>query len=159
MSLAIEILLLLICSAISACIILAVVFVARPIATTFWLRRSALLRSGFRKTKVATTVGIQTVFRGGEGPVVVLLHGAGDQAGTWHRIAPDLEHQFQLVMPDLAGHGESGPAKERSASAHFSSPSNKCLRTSPALIRQSCWSAILSARGWPCSTPKSTRNG
>jgi pimeloyl-ACP methyl ester carboxylesterase len=111
MSLAVEVLLLLVCCAVSACIIFAVVFVARPIATTFWFRRRSLLRSGFRKTKVATTVGLQTVFHGGEGPVVVLLHGAGDQAGTWHRIAPDLKRQFQLVMPDLAGHGESDPAE------------------------------------------------
>jgi len=111
MSLAGEILLLLVFSTLSACVIFAVVFVARPIATTHWLRRSALLRSGFRKTRVATTVGVQTVFHGGAGPVVVLLHGAGDQAGTWHRVAPSLKRRFQLVMPDLAGHGESDPSE------------------------------------------------
>jgi len=111
MSLAVEIVLLLVLAAVSAGIIFAVVFVARPIATTFWLRRRALLRSGFRKTRVATTVGIQTVFHGGSGPVVVLLHGAGDQAGTWHKIAPNLKYHVQLIMPDLAGHGESDPAQ------------------------------------------------
>jgi pimeloyl-ACP methyl ester carboxylesterase len=111
MSLAVEIVLLLVCLAVSVCIVFAVIFLARPIATTFWLRRCALLRSGFRKTRVATTIGMQTLFSGGEGPVVVLLHGAGDQAGTWHRIAPELKRQFQLVMPDLAGHGESDPGE------------------------------------------------
>jgi pimeloyl-ACP methyl ester carboxylesterase len=39
----------------------------------------------------------------------VLLHGAGDQAGTWYKIAPELKRHFQLVIPDLAGHGESDP--------------------------------------------------
>jgi len=41
----------------------------------------------------------------------VLLHGAGDQAGTWNKVAPELKRHFQLVIPDLAGHGESDPAE------------------------------------------------
>jgi pimeloyl-ACP methyl ester carboxylesterase len=43
------------------------------------------------------------------GPLLVLLHGAGDQAGTWHKVVPELKRHFQLVIPDLAGHGESDP--------------------------------------------------
>jgi len=111
MGLAVKIVFLLACAAVVALIVLFVVFLLRPIATTFWFRRAALIRAGFRKTKVATTVGTQTLFQGGAGPVLVLLHGAGDQAGTWHRIAPDLKRHFQLVMPDLAGHGQSDPTE------------------------------------------------
>ena len=44
---------------------------------------------------------------GGAGPLLVLLHGAGDQAGTWSKVAPELKRHFQLLIPDLAGHGES----------------------------------------------------
>jgi pimeloyl-ACP methyl ester carboxylesterase len=40
----------------------------------------------------------------------MLLHGAGDHAGTWFRIVPSLIKRYTLVLPDLAGHGESAPA-------------------------------------------------
>jgi pimeloyl-ACP methyl ester carboxylesterase len=84
-------------------------FFRHPIAMTVWLRRKRLQRIGFAKTTVETTVGPQIVWRGGAGPLLVLLHGAGDQAGTWHKIAADLAKKYSLVMPDLAGHGESAP--------------------------------------------------
>jgi pimeloyl-ACP methyl ester carboxylesterase len=48
----------------------------------------------------------------GEGPgVLVLLHGANDQAGTWFAVAPQLAKKYRVIVPDLAGHGESGPAE------------------------------------------------
>ena len=109
MGLAIGILLLLVLAALTAVIVFSVVFFFRPIATTVWLRRNALRRAGLRKTQLTTTVGKQVVWHGGAGPVLVLLHGAGDQAGTWNRVAPELMRHFQLVIPDLAGHGESEP--------------------------------------------------
>ena len=81
----------------------------RPLAVTFWLRRNALRRAGLRKIQVRTSVGKQAVWQGGAGPSLVLLHGAGDQAGTWNKVAPELRRHFQLLLPDLAGHGESEP--------------------------------------------------
>jgi pimeloyl-ACP methyl ester carboxylesterase len=51
------------------------------------------------------------VFRGGSGPVLVLLHGAGDQAAAWSIVAPKLLPGRTLVIPDLAGHGDSAPEK------------------------------------------------
>ncbi len=86
-------------------------FWKRPIATLAWLGRCRLEATGFTKLKVASAAGVQTVFRGGSGPVVVLLHGAGDQAGAWSRVAPSLSKSFTLILPDLAGHGESAPAR------------------------------------------------
>ncbi len=109
MGLAIKIVLLLVFAAVTALIVFVTFFVLRPIATTFWLRRSALRRAGFRKTKLTTAVGRQIVWHGGTGPLLVLLHGAGDQAGTWYKVASELKRHFQLVIPDLAGHGESDP--------------------------------------------------
>jgi len=85
-------------------------FFRHPIATTVWFRRKQLQRAGFAKATVETTKGPQTVWYGGSGPLLVLLHGAGDQAGTWYKIAPDLAKQYSLVMPDLAGHGQSAPS-------------------------------------------------
>jgi pimeloyl-ACP methyl ester carboxylesterase len=109
MGLAIKIVLLLVFAAVTALIVFSILFFLRPIATTVWFRRNALRRAGLRKTKLTTTVGGQIVWHGGAGPLLVLLHGAGDQAGTWYKVAPELKRHFQLVIPDLAGHGESDP--------------------------------------------------
>jgi len=110
MGLAIKIVLLLVFAAVTALIVFFIFFFLRPVATMVWLRRSALRRAGLRKTKLTTTVGKQIVWHGGMGPLLVLLHGAGDQAGTWNKVASQLKRHFQLVIPDLAGHGESDPA-------------------------------------------------
>jgi pimeloyl-ACP methyl ester carboxylesterase len=40
---------------------------------------------------------------------IVLVHGANDQAGTWFTVAPALARQYRVIIPDLAGHGESAP--------------------------------------------------
>jgi pimeloyl-ACP methyl ester carboxylesterase len=110
MGLAITMGLLLVFAAFTALIVLFLLFFLRPVATTAWLRRNALRLAGFRKTRLTTTVGEQVVWQGGAGPALVLLHGAGDQAGTWSKVAPELKGRFHLVIPDLAGHGESDPA-------------------------------------------------
>jgi pimeloyl-ACP methyl ester carboxylesterase len=48
---------------------------------------------------------------GGSGKqTVVLVHGVNDQAGTWAAVAPMLASHFRLIIPDIAGHGESAPA-------------------------------------------------
>jgi len=109
MGLAIKIVLLLVFTGVAALIVFSIVFFLRPIAITVWFRRSALRRAGLRKTQFTTTVGEQIGWHGGSGPLLVLLHGAGDQAGTWHKVAPELKRHFRLVIPDLAGHGESAP--------------------------------------------------
>jgi len=95
--------------ALTALTVFSLLLYLRPIAMMVWLRRNALRRAGLRKTQLITTVGKQTVWHGGAGPLLVLLHGSGDQAGTWNRVVPELKRHFQLVVPDLAGHGESDP--------------------------------------------------
>jgi pimeloyl-ACP methyl ester carboxylesterase len=111
MSLASTIVLLVVLATVTALIVFLVVFFLRPLATTVWLQRRKLRRAGLRKTALTTTVGKQIVWHGGTGPLLVLLHGAGDQAGTWNKVAPELKRHFQLVIPDLAGHGESEPVE------------------------------------------------
>ena len=78
-----------------------------PIQALVTAARDALVKAGFeRKTDDAGSVW----FTGGSGEsTVVLLHGANDQAGTWAAVAPALSKQQRLIMPDLAGHGESEP--------------------------------------------------
>jgi pimeloyl-ACP methyl ester carboxylesterase len=49
-------------------------------------------------------------YSGGEGPVLVLIHGFGDSAGGWVRLAPALVDHFRVVTLGLPGHGASGPS-------------------------------------------------
>ena len=102
---------LLFCSFVGVAVLIGLLisFYLRPLAAFVWFRRFALLRSGLQKARIATSVGKQTVWYGGSGPLLVLLHGAGDQAGTWNRVVPELKPRFRLLIPDLAGHGESEP--------------------------------------------------
>ena len=85
-------------------------FWKRPLATLAWLGRRRLVSSGFEKHDQASAAGPQRVFSGGGGAPVVLVHGAGDQAGGWGKVAPVLATRFSVLAVDLAGHGESAPA-------------------------------------------------
>jgi pimeloyl-ACP methyl ester carboxylesterase len=42
---------------------------------------------------------------------VILVHGVNDQAGTWFTVAPTLALTHRVILPDLAGHGESEPTE------------------------------------------------
>lgn len=46
---------------------------------------------------------------GGDGPPIVLSHGAADDGLCWTRVARHLESRFDVVMPDARGHGLSDP--------------------------------------------------
>jgi pimeloyl-ACP methyl ester carboxylesterase len=55
--------------------------------------------------------GVSTaLLEGGDGPPVVLLHGAGEFAACWMRVIPDLLRTHRVVVPDLPGHGASAVA-------------------------------------------------
>lgn len=41
----------------------------------------------------------------GNGPLILMLHGAGASTHTWRKLAPLLAQQYRLVMPDLPGQG------------------------------------------------------
>lgn len=88
----------------------AAVFWKRPLATLAWLGRRRLASAGFEKRFQPSAAGPQRVFSGGGGAPVVLVHGAGDQAGGWSKVAPGLAKSFAVVCVDLAGHGDSAPA-------------------------------------------------
>ena len=81
-----------------------------PLALLVRSSRRSLARAGLKRRWVPSPAGRQLAFTGGSGPLLVLLHGAGDQAGTWARVAPALLQRHTLIIPDLAGHGSSAPA-------------------------------------------------
>lgn len=79
-----------------------------PIETYTQLSRKALDRAGL--TKVVDDQGSVYWTGGGkDAPALVLLHGVNDQAGTWAGVVPSLATEYRLIVPDLAGHGESEP--------------------------------------------------
>ncbi|MEM9731041.1 MAG: alpha/beta hydrolase [Myxococcota bacterium] len=49
-------------------------------------------------------------YAGGDGRVLVLIHGFGDRAGGWAQVAPTLAERYRVVSLDLPGHGASDPA-------------------------------------------------
>ncbi len=81
-----------------------------PLAIFNQQNRRDLLKGGFVKSSVSTQAGQQVVFEKGSGPVLIFLHGAGDQAGSWSKAAPQFSDKYHVVVLDMAGHGESEPS-------------------------------------------------
>jgi pimeloyl-ACP methyl ester carboxylesterase len=93
----------------AALLVLGVWLYRNPLAAFAAMGRRALRKGGFAEKTIAAPSGPLTYFSGGAGPTVVLLHGAGDQAGAFSQIAPALASRRRILVPDLPGHGESGP--------------------------------------------------
>ena len=68
--------------------------------------RGALVAAGLERRELDGNVYF--VGRAEARPTLVLIHGANDQAGTWASVVPLLS-EYRLIVPDLAGHGESAP--------------------------------------------------
>ncbi len=88
-----------------------IVFYSAPGAT---ITRLELLRMNFalgQPALVETQRGPVRVWTAGpEGaPVIVLIHGFSDEAPRWAPVAANLKQDFRVVVPELAGHGPSGP--------------------------------------------------
>ena len=81
----------------------------RPLTVDAWMSRIALGQAGLTAAHLETPAGIMTVWEGGVGPTVILLHGAGDQAGSWARAVRPLLERHRLLIPDLPGHWKSAP--------------------------------------------------
>jgi len=58
---------------------------------------------------------------GGEGPVLVLMHGIASASDTWREVLPGLAQRFTVLAPDLLGHGQSAkPRGDYSLGAYAS---------------------------------------
>jgi len=80
----------------------------------------------FDSTYVVTDVpvgatGIHVRWRPNAGkPALLLLHGYPEAHVMWHKVAPLLEADFSLVIPDLRGYGDSGKPASRPDAANQS---------------------------------------
>jgi len=82
-----------------------------PLAQRDRQRLALLAESGLERRTLETESGWLVYWVGGEGKPLVLLHGSGDSAGGWAAVVPRLAGDYRLLVPDLAGHGESEPAE------------------------------------------------
>lgn len=73
------------------------------------MTRAMIAGAGFTRRQVGGTVYWTSETREGCN-AMVMIHGASDQAGTWFTVAPALARSRRVILPDLAGHGESAPA-------------------------------------------------
>jgi pimeloyl-ACP methyl ester carboxylesterase len=56
---------------------------------------------------------------GGEGPLLVLVHGITSSSASWEPVLPALAERFEILAPDLLGHGQSDkPAGDYSLGSH-----------------------------------------
>jgi haloacetate dehalogenase len=62
---------------------------------------------GFTQSKVqANGVTINTL-KAGNGPPLLLLHGAPQSHISWRLVAPELAKKYTVIVPDLRGYGDS----------------------------------------------------
>ncbi|MFW5641498.1 MAG: alpha/beta fold hydrolase [Roseicyclus sp.] len=62
---------------------------------------------GFRQDRVATNGIRLSVHRAGAGAPLILLHGYPQTHMAWEKVAPALAEDFDVIVPDLRGYGES----------------------------------------------------
>lgn len=56
---------------------------------------------------------------GGDGPLLVLIHGITSSSRSWEAVLPALAERFTILAPDLLGHGQSDkPAGDYSLGSH-----------------------------------------
>ena len=78
--------------------------------------------------------GYRRAFRtAGSGPVLLLIHGIGDDSSTWGPLLDDLARDHTVLAPDLLGHGGSDkPRGDYSVAAYgkTSTPIGGCATRS-----------------------------
>jgi haloacetate dehalogenase len=92
---------------------------AAPMAAQPQAAGAGALFEGFRGAKVQTSGATINVVSGGQGPPLLLLHGAPQSHVMWHKLAPRFAREFTVVVADLRGYGDSSkPADGENHAGH-----------------------------------------
>lgn len=68
------------------------------------------MANDWKQNTVTITDGIELFYTrtgNGDKPVLVMAHGIADQGSCWHHVAEGLEADYDLIMYDAYGHGQS----------------------------------------------------
>jgi haloacetate dehalogenase len=76
--------------------------------------------AGFKHEKVQTSGATINVVRGGDGPPLLLIHGAPQSHVSWHIVAPQFATDHTVIMPDLRGYGDSSKPADGENHANYS---------------------------------------
>src|ERR1044071_6736136 len=68
--------------------------------------------AGFKQERVKTSGAEINVVRGGDGPPLLLIHGAPQSHVSWYKVAPDFAKDHTVIMPDLRGYGDSSKSPD-----------------------------------------------
>ncbi len=124
-----------------------------PFAVGKWMQRRALASAGFEQQQLDEDLAF---FAAGEGPPLLFLHGVGEQAGAWARVAPGFTDRYRVYIPDLPGHGESEPVAGDLPMATIVAGAERILATAteerPAVVvglSMGAWIATLLAERHP----------
>jgi haloacetate dehalogenase len=72
------------------------------------------------KGQIQTAGTTITVAKGGDGPPLLLLHGAPMTHISWRLVAPQLAKSYTVIAPDLRGYGDSGKPPDGEEHANYS---------------------------------------
>ena len=75
--------------------------------------------AGFKHEKVQTSGATINVVRGGDGPPLLLMHGAPQSHVSWHIVAPQFAKDHTVIMPDLRGYGDSSKSPDTPDHANY----------------------------------------
>jgi haloacetate dehalogenase len=75
---------------------------------------------GFKAFKVQTSGAIINGVVGGQGPPLLLLHGAPQTHVSWRLVAPQLASNYTVVAADLRGYGDSSKPPDGESHANYS---------------------------------------
>jgi haloacetate dehalogenase len=76
--------------------------------------------AGFKHEKIKTAGATINVVKGGDGPPLLLIHGAPQSHVSWHIVAPQFARDHTVIMPDLRGYGDSSKAEDTKDHANYS---------------------------------------
>jgi haloacetate dehalogenase len=76
--------------------------------------------AGFTHEKVQTSGATINVVKGGDGPPLLLVHGAPQSHASWHLVAPQFAKDHTVIMPDLRGYGDSSKPADGENHANYS---------------------------------------
>ena len=89
-------------------IVIAVVMISMTTAAQASDSPSTSFFPGFESFKLTTTSGIAiNGVVGGDGPPILLIHGAPANLTSWRKMAPELAKRYTVVVTDLRGYGDS----------------------------------------------------